>query len=108
MMVKSLTGDFDNPDTYLTLAGWLSFAVFKRFYISEGGYFGLCNRSARIGDEIHLLSSGCSPFVLRRDEGSNQNNSATFTFLGDTYMHGVMDGECLARDDFMWEEILIK
>ena len=108
MMVKSLTGNYEDRNMYMTLATWLSFALYRRFYISENGYFGLCNRSARTGDEIYLLSGGSSPFVLRRDESNTQTNSVAFTFLGDTYMHGVMDGECLARDDFMWEEILLK
>jgi hypothetical protein len=41
-----------------------------------------------VGDHIYNLLGGDIPFVLRGSE-----NPSEFMLLGDTYVHGIMDGE---------------
>lgn len=57
-------------------------------YITENGYLGLGPIEARVGDGVYDLLGGDVPFVLRETE-----NSEEFTLLGDSYVHGIMDGE---------------
>jgi hypothetical protein len=54
--------------------------------------FGLAPGHARVGDLICILF-GCSvPVVLRRGADGPSN---TFTFVGECFVHGMMDGEAL-------------
>jgi hypothetical protein len=51
---------------------------------------GLAHRSRQIGDQIYVLMGGDTPFALRPLGGS------FFGFGGESYVHGIMDGEMLA------------
>jgi hypothetical protein len=70
----------------------------RRLYVTDTGYIGLCYRSCRKGDEIYLLIGGDTPFVLRR------LGTHCFGFKGDSYVHGVMDGELLLERNKQMEE----
>lgn len=65
------------------------------FFITHDGRFGLGPIGTREGDEIYTLLGAHVPFVLRRIEPCN--NASTeheeFRLLGESYVHGVMDGE---------------
>lgn len=59
--------------------------------ISTKGYTCVLPRQARKGD-ILCVMFGCSvPVVLRKKE-----SSSSYTFVGECYMHGFMDGEAIA------------
>ena len=51
---------------------------------------GLAHRSCEIGDRVYVLMGGNTPFVLRSLGGS------FYGFGGESYVHGIMDGEMLA------------
>ncbi|KAH6276611.1 hypothetical protein HBI40_056690 [Parastagonospora nodorum] len=56
-------------------------------------FVGLVPPNARIGDQICILY-GCSvPVVLRKLESPDQ--TLQWQFVGDAYVHGIMDGEFL-------------
>jgi hypothetical protein len=57
-------------------------------YVTDNGFLGLGPREVRVGDGVYALLGGDVPFVLRETE-----NPAEFTLLGDSYVHGIMDGE---------------
>ncbi|KAH8665930.1 heterokaryon incompatibility protein-domain-containing protein [Tricladium varicosporioides] len=63
----------------------------RRFFKSAyNNLFGLVPGAARTGDLVCILY-GCSvPVVLRRNQ-----NISTFTFVGEAYVDGMMDGEAL-------------
>jgi len=46
-----------------------------------------------IGDKMCILLGGCVPFVLR-DTGDG-----CFRFIGECYIHGIMDGEAMESED---------
>ncbi|KAF2171066.1 hypothetical protein M409DRAFT_51292 [Zasmidium cellare ATCC 36951] len=53
----------------------------------------------RIGDLVVAVIGGFQPYVLRakkREEGGERdlNEQTKYVFVGDCYLHGVMDGEC--------------
>ena len=59
----------------------------KRLVKTSKGYVGTAPQSTRQGDEIYLLKGGRVPFVLRRV------SAHAFRLIGDTYVHGIMQGE---------------
>jgi hypothetical protein len=69
----------------------LKWTTRQRLYITDTGYMGLCHRSCKLGDQIFLLMGGDMPFILRKKD------SGTFQFKGETYAHGIMDGEYLIQ-----------
>ena len=62
----------------------------KRTFKTDTGFMGLAHRSVEVGDKIYVLMGGDYPFVLRPMGGS------FFGFGGESYVHGIMDGEMLA------------
>ncbi|KAJ5064346.1 heterokaryon incompatibility protein-domain-containing protein [Bipolaris maydis] len=77
----------------------------RRFAVTKQGYFALVPRGAQIGDEIAVFDRACVPFVLRRkSSGSAQND---FELLGESYVHGVMEGEIINADDVKLEDITL-
>ncbi|KAF2442025.1 HET-domain-containing protein [Karstenula rhodostoma CBS 690.94] len=60
----------------------------KRPYITRKGYLGMCPGSALPGDVVVIFHGARLPYVLRpRPEGDR------YTFLGEAYCDGMMDGE---------------
>ncbi|OGM40740.1 hypothetical protein ABOM_011033 [Aspergillus bombycis] len=75
------------------------------------GYIGLGPVGVQPGDEVWLFATARTPFVLRRpSEGSLRretrgSNSSTAegecrVFIGETYVHGIMNGEAMQKGDF--------
>ncbi|KAH8590712.1 heterokaryon incompatibility protein-domain-containing protein [Bisporella sp. PMI_857] len=56
----------------------------------ENKYFGLAPTTAKEGDLICILF-GCSVPVVLREIGNGTNHH--YEFIGESYVHGVMDGE---------------
>ena len=70
----------------------------RSFFISSSGYIGLVPSTTVVGDRICVLSGGKVPFVLRphREQSQDDNShSLEYTFIGDAYVHGLMDGEAM-------------
>lgn len=63
----------------------------QRLYFTDSGYMGLCHRSCEEGDQVYLLMGGDMPFVLRKLD------TGFFQFKGESYVHGIMDGEFLLK-----------
>ncbi|KAI0547030.1 HET-domain-containing protein [Xylaria curta] len=67
----------------------------RRFFISHKGYIGLAPLGVEVGDHICVFAGGRVPFIVRAVQ---QNNDPTMSrlvcrLLGDSYVHGLMDGE---------------
>jgi hypothetical protein len=74
----------------------------RRFFITGRGYIGIGPGRMQAGDQIYILSGGTVPLVLRRAETqviftppdmSDPQPQLLHTFVGDCYVHGIMDGE---------------
>ena len=58
----------------------------RQFAITEQGLIGLVPVAARVGDSVGFFAGCRIPHALRRrGEG--------YVLIGDSYLHGVMDGE---------------
>lgn len=66
--------------------------VNKSFVLTALGRVGMAVRGAREGDLVVIARGGQVPYVVRRlpDWG--------FKFVGEVYLHGVMDGEAVAEE----------
>jgi hypothetical protein len=60
--------------------------------MTEKGYMGLVPENAVVGDQVVLLAGGKVPYVLRLESDENAS-SREYKFLGDAYIHGIMQGE---------------
>ncbi|KAK6956388.1 hypothetical protein Daesc_001665 [Daldinia eschscholtzii] len=66
----------------------------RKLFISKNGYIGLAPEDALEGDEIWVLDGGRLPLVLRPLGNRSEKGSETeYTLVGDSYVHGIMDGE---------------
>ncbi|KAF2104054.1 hypothetical protein NA57DRAFT_70266 [Rhizodiscina lignyota] len=65
----------------------------RRLYKTSTGYLGLGPRSVRPGDEIWLIAGAQTPFVLRRVNSNISQDGRKFELVGETYVHGIMEGE---------------
>ncbi|KAF5660278.1 heterokaryon incompatibility protein (het-6OR allele) [Fusarium heterosporum] len=59
----------------------------RRFIVTETGYIGLGPPEVQPGDSICILLGGSVPYALR------QNTDGTWCYMGESYVHGIMDGE---------------
>lgn len=63
----------------------------QRLFFTDTGYMGLCQESCVMGDQVWLLMGNDMPCILRKLD----TEPVTHQFLGESYVHGIMDGEYL-------------
>jgi hypothetical protein len=74
--------------------------VNQAFFITANGYVGVGPPNIQVADEVWVLFGGRVPFVLRPDgvgvcEPPKAVEANERFFIGDTYVHGIMDGEAV-------------
>jgi hypothetical protein len=74
---------------------WLELQIGRRFFTTKNGYMGLCPSLARIDDQIVILLGGRTPFILRKTKKNR------YRFIGECYVHGMMNGEGLGQNPEM-------
>ncbi|KAH7333797.1 hypothetical protein BKA66DRAFT_435785 [Pyrenochaeta sp. MPI-SDFR-AT-0127] len=62
----------------------------RRLFQTRAGLIGLGPGFAEIGDLVCVLSGGHVLYVLRE-----KNQCSLYEFVGECYVHGMMDGEAL-------------
>ena len=80
--------------------GLIKTALYKRFLITKQGRLGLGPTSLQPGDSVTLLSGGRPIYFLHGQQPHHE-------FLGDGYVHGLMNGEGL-RDDPSFQHVDIQ
>ena len=65
---------------------------FSRLVTTEKGYIGLAHNQSRNGDSICLLQGCTRPTILWSCEGG-------YSIVGESYVHGIMDGEFWSPHD---------
>jgi hypothetical protein len=58
------------------------------FFTTTRGYMGFGAMGGKVGDQVCILGGGWTPFILR-------NHRTHFEMIGDSYLHGMMQGEKL-------------
>ncbi|KAL2042056.1 hypothetical protein N7G274_005244 [Stereocaulon virgatum] len=67
----------------------------RRFVATTKGYIGTGPAELAVGDHFYILAGGPCPYVLRPVEDAAR--PCTFQLVGDSYVHGLMDGEAVAH-----------
>lgn len=73
----------------------------RRLFITKGNHLGIGPESFENGDTIWLLPGAAMPFILRQLENGH------FMVVGETYVHGSVQGEALDSDPVKFEEVMI-
>ncbi|KAF5541755.1 heterokaryon incompatibility 6 OR allele [Fusarium mexicanum] len=66
------------------------------------GYLAISSKDARPKDFVVIIAGGRTPFILR------QSSNNQFTFIGEAYVHGIMYGEWLERQDCNFQPVEIR
>ena len=72
----------------------------RQFFRTQKGYMGLGPKDIKNGDIVSVLLGGQVPFILRKLDD-------TYTLIGESYVHGIMNGEALDDADFEIQEFRI-
>ncbi|SCV47005.1 related to HET-6OR heterokaryon incompatibility protein (het-6OR allele) [Fusarium fujikuroi] len=107
---KLYPDDMETALSYLEVMRRASYDVFKgleefyalvghcrlrNFFITEKGYIGTGPRSLKPGDSVCILFGGDTPYIVRPRSSTSDED----LFLGNAYVHGIMDGEAITT----WE-----
>ncbi|KAH8169306.1 heterokaryon incompatibility protein (HET) domain-containing protein [Sarocladium implicatum] len=66
----------------------------RRLYLTEEGHVGLGPRNMQAGDAVVVLYGGTVPHVLR-EQGVGGDGQEEWSYVGEAYCDGIMDGELL-------------
>jgi hypothetical protein len=89
--------------------GWgLNFAVLGRcFFTTYSGKMGLCHPNTLAGDEVWVMRGIQVPFLVRPREPADAGSAVRYTFLGDCFLNGIMDGELGEKEKSMERPIVM-
>jgi hypothetical protein len=78
----------------------------RRLFVTDTGYVGLGPSQMEIGDDIVIIPGGSVPHVLKHQgasdltaPGRSSQAMSTWSYVGEAYCDGVMDGELVGRED---------
>jgi len=81
-----------NYASWTTAAARYSYS--RRFCVTSEGYFGLFPPGTRLGDQVWVILGAQTPFLCRSLGFPN-----AWELVGECYVHGIMDGEVLRRNE---------
>lgn len=89
--------------------GWgLNFGVWGRCFLTiYSGKMGLCYPNTLSGDEVWVMRGIQVPFVIRPLEPADAGSADIYSFLGDCFLNGVMDGESSEKKGLMERPIVM-
>ena len=64
----------------------------RRLFVTEKGYLGIAPATTELGGAVCVLFGSQMPMDLRQEDDH-------WLFVGQTYIHGIMDGEALEGVD---------
>ena len=77
-------------------------SAYKNLFITDSGHLGLCPDSSQPGDIVAFIRNCRIPMVLRKASSGN------YTLIGETYIHGFMQGEILECGPPQFERIILE
>jgi len=76
----------------------------KRLFVTEGRYLGLGPASMREGDGVWVLPGAGAAFILRKVDVTDDED-VRCNFIGEAYVHGIMNGEAVDGKDVQMRDI---
>jgi hypothetical protein len=89
----------------------------RKLFYTRQGYLGLGPASAAVGDVVCILPGAPGPFVCREDHnggvklgddaegGEEESQVEKLRLIGQSYVHGIMNGEALDLEGFSLKDI---
>jgi hypothetical protein len=71
----------------------------RKFFRTSGGRVGLAPDACQVGDVVCVFQGAEVPYLLRQNIDDDVGTSTTFSFLGDCYVHGLMDSTIVDQFD---------
>ncbi|KAI3317114.1 hypothetical protein HD806DRAFT_515858 [Xylariaceae sp. AK1471] len=75
----------------------------RKLFLTDTGYLGLGPSHMEEDDEIIVIPGGSVPYILRPQGSSDFSNgvraSETWSYVGEAYCDGIMDGELVVGDN---------
>ncbi|KAF5661391.1 heterokaryon incompatibility protein [Fusarium heterosporum] len=86
-----------------------SMVLNQSFFITKSGYLGIGPPHIRDGDVVSVLLGSRVPFILRPAQGDMTKIGGRngFSFIGDSYVHGIMDGELFPSSEDKIRDVLL-
>ena len=75
----------------------------RKMFTTRSGCFGLAPQKCQEGDMVVVLLGGDMPYIVR--PAPPQKSKKCFTILGDSYVHGIMDGEVYVAQNGSTREV---
>ncbi|KAI3319426.1 putative heterokaryon incompatibility protein [Xylariaceae sp. AK1471] len=72
----------------------------RMFAITKRGYMGMVPPYSEAGDVVFIISGAQVPFLLRHQtdtEDVNESSGGSWQLVGESYFHGMMDGEMMTE-----------
>jgi hypothetical protein len=90
-----------NGDVMAFSAAYATVALGRRLVSTSNGHLAFVPDATTEGDVIAVLAGGKLPYVLRpfQDGDDDDGSGPVYTFIGDAYIWGIMDGEIWPEDD---------
>jgi len=92
----------DLSDDRFFYEAWFESSFHRNFFITTDGHMGVGPLEMLPGDSVAILLGGNIPFCLREVPEAPKGH---YTLVGDTYVHGLMDGEGVPVS---WKEHVVK
>jgi hypothetical protein len=73
----------------------------KDLFVTEKGFIGLGHETCAVSDVVCIFSGGEVPYIVRGGQ------DPCFSFLGECYVHGIMDGEAISGRGAMEQFTLV-
>ena len=73
----------------------------RRMFVTSCGFMGLGPAAAQVGDSVCVLLGGQLLYVLRGGDDGN------FEFVGECYVHGMMDGKACEEPWFLKRDFVL-
>lgn len=103
LLTSEAARDFDEQYTHfrnaLTWQGWR-----RRLFRTSEDDMGLGPESMEKNDLLCIISDARTPFVIRK---CSEDGNKEYRLVGEAYVHGMMHGEVLKREDYKWEDICL-
>ena len=104
---KLMDGDLSvlDPRAY----GWgLIFGTTGRcFFTTYSNKMGLCYPNTLPGDEVWVMKGVQVPYILRPLDSADAGCAVKYSFLGDCFLNGIMDGELSEKEKSMEQPIVM-
>lgn len=79
----------------------------RKFFRTNQGYYGVAFGAMEIGDVCCVFKGANVPFILRKCDIDNRDNSARYWLVGAAYIHGIMHGELWESEEPIQEKIVL-